>query len=369
MSLQTKDRRRTRTASCAKSEAPAAAALLGSTETHHSRHPVSMSSPAMSRQTQTANLNDNAKSKNTSMEGGGPAAGQGTTAPASASASVLSEPGIGALAAQSTTLSALSTILSTTSSIASSASASAPPPPPRGVPPSGDESDEAIFRFGKSRRRAYKDTGKRLGSGAEAHIKVVTSLETGQELALKVVPKPTDPAIRATVEKLARKRWDALANALTGDPNAPVFQEGFETRDKWYATMEIFKGDLDAYLDKHGKRLPEGVAAICIFKLLGTLSKMHRAGVFHRDIKPSNLFLRDAEDPTSLCIGDYTSCFVTARPDPADATEASAPTSGPVLSNTIAGTPYYLAPEIVLGVPYSSKVDVWSIGVLTWVLK
>ena len=59
------------------------------------------------------------------------------------------------------------------------------------------------------------------------------SLETGERLALKVVPKPSDPAVRKRVEKTARRRWDMLSASVGADSGVPVFREGFETRDKW----------------------------------------------------------------------------------------------------------------------------------------
>jgi hypothetical protein len=103
---------------------------------------------------------------------------------------------------------------------------------PRGVP-TGDDSDEAIFGYGKQRRRAYQATGEYLGSGAQASVKVVIS-ETGERLALRVLRKPSNPEERKRAEKTARRRWDMLTAASVGaDSGTPVYREGFETRHKW----------------------------------------------------------------------------------------------------------------------------------------
>lgn len=126
--------------------------------------------------------------------------------------------------------------------------------------------------------------------------------------------------------------------------------------------MEIFQGDLDSYLARHESRLTEAQAARVVAIVLAVAAHMHQGGVFHRDIKPGNLFLRDKEDPTSCCLGDFTSCFVV--PLPSESASTDDPVAGPILSATVTGTPYYLAPEIVIGSPYGPKVDVWSIGVL-----
>lgn len=114
-----------------------------------------------------------------------------------------------------------------TTSTCPSSSASRNPPRAREGEESAD--DETIYRYGRERRRAYKDVGGRLGSGSEARVKLVVSREDGRQYALKVVPKPSDPAIKKRIERNARRRWDRLASLLTDHPNVGVFQEGFET--------------------------------------------------------------------------------------------------------------------------------------------
>jgi serine/threonine protein kinase len=109
------------------------------------------------------------------------------------------------------------------------------------------------------------------------------------------------------------------------------------------------------------------------------LPELHGFGIFHRDIEAANILLRKADDPTGVCLGDFSSCYVA--PPRVDSDEVDVAAAGSALSTTIAGTPYYLAPEIgwfflllhlnsanpvllVKGVPYSAKVHVWSVGVL-----
>jgi serine/threonine protein kinase len=69
------------------------------------------------------------------------------------------------------------------------------------------------------------------------------------------------------------------------------------------------ESDLDKYLRRHGT-LTEELAAQSIVPILDTLARMHGFGIIHRDIKASNILLRKADDPTSVCVGDFTSCYV-----------------------------------------------------------
>ena len=81
----------------------------------------------------------------------------------------------------------------------------------------------------------------------------------------------------------------------------------------------------------------------------------------HRDIKPENVLLEDSNDFTKVKLVDFGSAART------DVEENKNGISG------LVGTPYYVAPEVIRSltepsVTYGEKVDVWSVGVLTYVL-
>ncbi|KAI9011832.1 kinase-like domain-containing protein [Hyaloraphidium curvatum] len=245
--------------------------------------------------------------------------------------------------------------------LSASSLASAATLPPRGD--GGHTSDAGIFAHGRRRRRVYRDAGKKLGKGAEAAIKTVVCTETGETFALKVVPKPADPARRAAAEKASRRRWDLLAPIVTGHPSMPYFKEGFETESKWYAAMELFPSSLAEYLASRGAR-PEVEARRTMQVLLSTLAHLHSQGAIHRDVKPANLLLRDPADPASLCLADLTSVYI-GQPG-GEVPGQGGGGGGSELSSTVTGTPFYLAPEAVKGWPYGAKVDVYSAGVLCY---
>ncbi|KAH9157571.1 hypothetical protein AeRB84_000613 [Aphanomyces euteiches] len=86
--------------------------------------------------------------------------------------------------------------------------------------------------------------------------------------------------------------------------------------------------------------------------LLEALKYCHDQHVVHRDLKPENLFLASPTDNTTLKMGDFG--FAAYAPEP-------------TLRGTC-GTPSYVAPEIIAGQPYGKPIDVWSLGVITFIL-
>ena len=81
---------------------------------------------------------------------------------------------------------------------------------------------------------------------------------------------------------------------------------------------------------------------------------MHAKNIVHRDLKPENILL-DSQDKTNLDIkiSDFGfACFFN-------------PDEG---LDLVLGSPIYMAPEIILKEKYNDKVDIWSIGVITYML-
>jgi len=90
------------------------------------------------------------------------------------------------------------------------------------------------------------------------------------------------------------------------------------------------------------------MAADYMRRLFGALNHMHSQGVVHRDIKPENIMLTKEDELKLIDFG------------------LSKRQQGTKKLKTIAGTPYYMAPEVLDG-QYDSKCDCWSLGVLLYV--
>ncbi|KAI9021365.1 kinase-like domain-containing protein [Hyaloraphidium curvatum] len=118
--------------------------------------------------------------------------------------------------------------------------------------------------------------------------------------------------------------------------------------------MELCATDLEAYLHSHGP-IPERSLRPILRSILSALAYLHANGVAHRDLKPSNVLLRrPEEDPSDLAVADFDAAGVCSSSP--NFFFAQAP------FQTIAGTPFYLAPEIVRGAAYGSEVDMWALG-------
>ena len=96
--------------------------------------------------------------------------------------------------------------------------------------------------------------------------------------------------------------------------------------------------------------LSESKAASYMQQIMSGLAHCHRFGIVHRDIKPDNIFF---DFRGNLKIGDFGSAAWLGELGTVDG---------------LVGTPYYIAPEVVMGGAYNEKVDVWSAGVVLYVL-
>ena len=111
-------------------------------------------------------------------------------------------------------------------------------------------------------------------------------------------------------------------------------------------------GDL---FDRIGKlsNYSEECARDLVYQLLRGVSYLHENNIAHCDLKPRNLLLKDKEDDTSVVLADF-----------GFATRVFAPRS----IKKQCGTPYFVAPEIILGEGYDTKADMWSVGVIVYSL-
>lgn len=93
-------------------------------------------------------------------------------------------------------------------------------------------------------------------------------------------------------------------------------------------------------------------AAGLIRQVLAAVDYMHDQGVVHRDLKPENLLYYSADDDSKIMISDFGLSKMEE--------------SG--IMATACGTPGYVAPEVLAQKPYGKAVDVWSIGVISYIL-
>lgn len=127
----------------------------------------------------------------------------------------------------------------------------------------------------------------------------------------------------------------------------------FEEDDFYYIVMELMEGgdvfDRILSLNNYNENDARELAKV----LLLAVDEMHKNGVAHRDIKPQNIFLGCKHSNCKIKVGDFG--FAKRVHTPKSLTVRC-------------GTPSYVAPEIVKNQPYDQSCDMWSVGVVIYVM-
>jgi len=192
----------------------------------------------------------------------------------------------------------------------------------------------------------YKITNKDLGQGYFAVVKVGKDLKTQEEVAIKFVKK----SLVEREETLANE-IDILASV--DHPNVVGLRAIFDTEEILFIVMDLMKGgELYEEIVKR-KSFSEKDASSIMQQLFSALDYLHAKGIVHRDLKLENLLLVKDNDPNlTLKLADFG---------------LSKLYQGKALQ-TACGTPFYVAPDILLGDGYGPGVDMWACGILLYVL-
>eukprot|EP00667_Euglena_gracilis_P002955 EG_transcript_2961 len=205
--------------------------------------------------------------------------------------------------------------------------------------------------------------GRMLGRGGFATVYAATHRETGRECAVKVVDRTKLAAAGPRGLRFLKSEMECLARVE--HPSVVRLYESFEIGSQVVLVMEVLRGgelfekivQLECY--------PEDAAREVTRRLLGALAAMHAAGVCHRDLKAENIMLKDAcaeGDPQGLTQVTLIDFGVAATFEPGNAR-----------FDLHCGSPDYMAPEVIAvhqtgGGYYDEKCDLWSLGVLTFIL-
>jgi calcium/calmodulin-dependent protein kinase I len=137
-------------------------------------------------------------------------------------------------------------------------------------------------------------------------------------------------------------------------PNVVKLIDVFEDERHWCLVMELMQGGelFDQILEK--EFFSENEAREACKSIIEAIQYCHRQGIVHRDIKPENLLLQSKDlGITSLKIADFGLARLLQENS---------------MASTTCGTPGYVAPEVLMQMPYGKECDYWSIGVVTFIL-
>ena len=177
-------------------------------------------------------------------------------------------------------------------------------------------------------------------------------LAEDSSLKRKVAVKFLMPELAETDECAARFRQEAVAMAAIRNENvAQIFSFG-EDKGTPYFVMEYLDGEtVEQLIDSHNRRgfyIPVDDAVDIMIQSVSGVEALHLAGSIHRDIKPANIMLTAA--PMRAVIMDFGLVRDVQVEDDL---------------RTLAGTPAYIAPELVegrTGANRSKLTDIYSLG-------
>ena len=189
---------------------------------------------------------------------------------------------------------------------------------------------------------------RELGRGAMGVVYEAFDPLIQRIVALKTI-RPDQLAGGNAEEILARFRREAQAAGRLSHPNIVAIHDCGEDAGVWYIAMELVHGrELKEYFEKN-ERFATADAVRILSQILAALGYSHRLGVVHRDIKPSNIFL--LPDGT-VKVAD----FGIAHIESSELTQVG----------TVLGTPAYMSPEQILGLPVDGRSDLFSVGVILY---
>ncbi|KAJ9701436.1 hypothetical protein PVL29_006682 [Vitis rotundifolia] len=201
---------------------------------------------------------------------------------------------------------------------------------------------------GKDIYKKYR-LGKELGRGEFGVTHQCFGLETGEIFACKTISKSK---LTTEIDIQDVRREVEIMKHLPKHPNIVTLKEAYEDKDNVHLVMELCEGgELFDRIVARG-HYTERAAADVTRSIVEIVQICHQHGVMHRDLKPENFLFADASEASPLKAIDFgLSIFF----EPGQR------------FNEIVGSPYYMAPE-VLRRHYGPEVDVWSAGVILYIL-
>ena len=190
---------------------------------------------------------------------------------------------------------------------------------------------------------------KKIGTGKFADVYKAVHIHTKRIVAIKVMEKE-----RMTIRDMELVKTEMDVLKICQHPNICKLYDILEDEDHIYLVIEYCSGkDLYAYIEKRGYKLPEKRVNDIIHKVCTALFYLHSYGIIHRDLKPENILMTDDTDNADVKLFDFGLSKILGPTD--KCTEPF-------------GTISYVAPEVLLENPYDKSADMWSLGVLTYLL-
>uniref|UniRef100_A0A161ZMJ9 mitogen-activated protein kinase kinase kinase n=1 Tax=Daucus carota subsp. sativus TaxID=79200 RepID=A0A161ZMJ9_DAUCS len=216
-----------------------------------------------------------------------------------------------------------------------------PRPMPPALPPivKAKRDDESSIRWRK---------GELIGSGAFGQVYMGMNLDSGELLAVKQVSIAANSASKEKTQAHVRELEDEVKLLKNlSHPNIVRYLGTAREEHSLNILLEFVPGgSISSLLGKFGS-FPESVLRMYTKQLLLGLEYLHKNGIMHRDIKGANILV------------DNKGCIKLADFGASKKVVELATMTG---AKSMKGTPYWMAPEVILQTGHSFSADIWSVG-------
>jgi len=177
---------------------------------------------------------------------------------------------------------------------------------------------------------------KKLGEGAEGAVYLCKDTRSGATVAVKVSP----------LSEIDNVKNEVAMQSLTKHKNIVSYMETFIHDKEIWTLLEYMSGGCLTDILGQGVVWKEPWMAYVLREALQGLEYMHARHRIHRDIKSDNILI-DRKGQVKLADFGFAVGLTAERSK----------------RNSVVGTPYWMAPELIRGIAYDGKVDVWSMGI------
>nr|CCA21174.1 protein kinase putative [Albugo laibachii Nc14] len=224
---------------------------------------------------------------------------------------------------------------------------------------------------------AHYRMGNVLGSGKYSIVKECFHLQSQKSYAVKIIDK-----FQISEMRFIKRELEIMH--LVHHKGIVQLIELFETAEHLYIVMERCQQELFEYLDQQGQLVEETTRNL-VQNLLSAVSYLHDNAIVHRDIKPENILIL-GDNVTEIKLSDFGiarkldatngKLSLTPYDSLTEVASIGRPSSNSVQvvqtrlgrAHTKCGTRDYVAPEVMSGKGYGTEADMWSVGIVTYVL-
>jgi len=217
----------------------------------------------------------------------------------------------------------------------------------------------------------FYDIGEMIGHGTFGKVYKARNSKTGELVAIKAISKNLNSA--KEVEYLQR---EVQIMTSVSHPNIVKTLDIFDVDGKLWFVMELLLGGELFDIISEAKRFTEAQAAEVSRQIISGIAYLHEKNIVHRDLKPENILCKTSQFPLEVKITDFGLSNIiqlgprSPRMDNPSASYNDYPSNLETnfALQSFVGTPRYIAPEIALKMRYGPAVDVFSAGVILYIL-